>query len=379
MSGRRANGEGSLYRRAGGDRWIGVVHFGRDPSGRPIRRSVSARTRADAARRLAVLVRQRDEGLPPPDNRLTVKDLLIRWYDEELRAQVAMSTADNYRSIFTHHIIPVLGHRSVGSLSLSDVNRLMAAKLDEGKSGSTVRRIRAVLVQALDYAVRLGIVARNVAALTKTPRMPRSEGRTLTPGHAKALLASLAGHRYEALYMVMLTTGIRRGEALGLRWEDLDLRQGIMTVRRQLKREGGRLVTSETKTAKSRRAINLPKPVTYALRAHRTRQKRDRLALGSGWCESGFVFTSDIGTPIDPRNLYRDFSRVCRQAKIGSWHPHELRHSAASLMLAQGVPIQVVSDVLGHSSIRLTADVYGHVLSPARHAAAEAMTSVLWS
>jgi integrase len=119
--------------------------------------------------------------------------------------------------------------------------------------------------------------------------------------------------------------------------------------------------------------------VILALRDHRTRQKRARLALGPAWHESGFVFTSEIGTPVDPRNLYRDFASVCQKAKIGKWHPHELRHSAASLMLAQGVPLQVVSDVLGHSSIRLTADVYGHVLAPARQAAADAMTEALWT
>ncbi len=379
MSTRRAKGEGSLYRRASDDRWIGVVHFGHDARGKPIRKSVSARTEADAASRLTVLLRQRDDGLPAPDNKLTVNDLFSRWYDEELRVQVARSTVDNYRSISTHHIIPILGHKAVASVTLTDVNRLMAAKLDEGKSGSTVRRIRAVLVQVLDFAVRSGTVIRNVAALTRGPRLPRREGRTLTPNQAKALLRAISGHRYEGLYLLMLTTGVRRGEVLGLRWEDLDRPQGVVTIRRQLKREGGRLVTAETKTAKSRRSINIPEPVVDALQVHRACQKRARLALGPRWRESGFVFTSQFGTPVDPRNLYRDFAGVCREARIGSWHPHELRHSAASLMLAQGVPIQVVSDVLGHSSIRLTVDVYGHVLAPERHAAANAMTEVLWS
>jgi integrase len=379
MAGRRVNGDGSLYQRTSDRLWMGVVHFGYDTRGNPIRKSVSARTKREAAKKLTALVRQRDDGLPPPDNRLTVKDLLTRWYDEELRIQVAPSTAENYRSIFTHHIVSMLGRKTVANLTMADVNRLMAAALDEHKSASTVRRIRAVLVQALDYAVREGVVGRNVAALTKGPKMPRKEGRTLTPDQAKRLLSSLAGHRYEVLYVLMLTTGLRRGEALGLRWEDLDLSRGIVMVRRLPKREGGRLVTADTKTAKSRRAVNLPAPVILALRDHRTRQKRARLALGPAWHESGFVFTSEIGTPVDPRNLYRDFASVCQKAKIGKWHPHELRHSAASLMLAQGVPLQVVSDVLGHSSIRLTADVYGHVLAPARQAAADAMTEALWT
>jgi integrase len=149
-------------------------------------------------------------------------------------------------------------------------------------------------------------------------------------------------------------------------------------VRRQLKREGGKLVTSDTKTARSRRAIDLPSPVVESLKAHRVRQATERLALGPAWHDSGYVFTSSVGTPIDPRNLYREFQTICDKAGLGRWHPHELRHSAASLMLAQGVKLQVVSEVLGHSSIRMTADVYGHVLAPDRRAAATAMSEVLW-
>jgi len=112
---------------------------------------------------------------------------------------------------------------------------------------------------------------------------------------------------------------------------------------------------------------------------HETRQEAHKERLGNTWVESGYIFTSTIGTPIDPRNLYREFQKVCRLAGLGDWHPHELRHSAASLMLAQGVKIQVVSQVLGHSSIRMTADVYGHLLDPDRKEAADAMGTVLWS
>lgn len=122
----------------------------------------------------------------------------------------------------------------------------------------------------------------------------------------------------------------------------------------------------------------MPAPMLEVLIEHERRQEKERTELGSSWVDSGFIFTSSIGTPIDPRNLYREFQIVCRLAGLGDWHPHELRHSAASLMLAHGVKIQVVSQVLGHSSIRMTADVYGHLLDPDRAKAAEAMGSVLW-
>ena len=208
--------------------------------------------------------------------------------------------------------------------------------------------------------------------------MLRHEGRTLSPEQARHLLETLKGHHNEALYALMLSTGLRRGEALGLQWSDFDRSTGVLRVSRQLKREGSRLVTTDTKTSLSRRAVNLPVPMLKTLLDHETRQRDQKELLGLSWIDSGYVFTSSVGTPIDPRNLYREFQKVCRKAGLGDWHPHELRHSAASLMLAQGVKIQVVSQVLGHSSIRMTADVYGHLLDPDRKEAASAMGAMLW-
>jgi integrase len=379
MAGRRLNREGSVYQRASDGFWIGYVHFGYDDRGRRVRKYVSAKTKDDALRKLRALSRDRDDGMPAPAGRTTVEELLRAWFDEELRSRVVRTTADNYRSVFEHHVLPALGRKPVASLTLSDVNRLLVSKLDQGLSPSTVQRIRNVLSQALDYGVRQGIVARNVAALTRGPRNPRPEGRTLTPEQARTLLVALEGHPHEALFVLMLTTGLRRGEALGLRWEDVDFELGVLRVRRALKREGGTLVTAEPKTSRSRRAVNLPAPLLDLLHAHRGRQKEAQAQLRPVWIDPGFVFTSEIGSPFDPRNLNRTFHAVCRSAGIGRWHPHELRHSVASLMLAQGVPIQVVADVLGHASIRMTADVYGHVLAPDRRAAADAMGAVLWS
>jgi integrase len=195
------------------------------------------------------------------------------------------------------------------------------------------------------------------------------------------LLEELDGHRLGALYLTMLGLGLRRGEALGLRWEDVDLDHASLVVRRALKyeRRDGKaaLVLGEVKTVKSRRALNIPAPVVEALRRQRAKQASERLSVGEAWDDSGLVFTNGLGGPLDGRNVYRDFTSLCERIGLGRWHPHELRHSAASMMLAQGVPIEVVSDILGHSSIRMTADVYGHVLEPQREAAAEAMAEAL--
>jgi integrase len=378
MTSRRGNHEGSIYRRASDQRWVGQLLLGYDGLGRPIRRFVTAKTRSEVAQKLKQLLRQFDDGLTVPDAGLKLEALFERWFEDVLRHQVAPSTFSNYRAVTVKHIVPALGKKKISALMVTDVDRLLSSKIDSGLSTSTVRRIRAVLSQCLDQGIRWGVVSRNVASHSRAPRETRKEGRTLSPEQAKQFLAYLKGHRNEALYAVMLSTGLRRGEALGLMWKDLDRDSGVLQIRRQLKREGGTLVTADTKTSRSRRSVNLPPPMLKALLWHERRQETERTALGTSWINTDFIFTSAVGTPIDPRNFYREFTKICRDAGMGDWHPHELRHSAASLMLAQGVKLQVVSQVLGHASIRMTADVYGHILDPDRQEAADAMGTLLW-
>jgi len=375
---KRGNGEGSIYQQASDGLWRGAI-FTKDPeSGKAVRRYVSGRTRAEAIVKLRRLQRDIEEGLPAPDGTVTLTELFNRWHHDVLRHQVAASASSNYLSVATHHILPTLGSQRLSQLTTADVDRLLSRKLDSGLAVSSVQRIRSVLAQAIGQAMRWGWVNRNVATLARAPRAERREGRSLTHEQVKAFLASLEGHRNEALYALMLSTGLRRGEALGLQWRDLDSDKGLLQVRRQLKRENGSLVTSDTKTSRSRRTLNVPPPMLRMLEAHRRRQEVERVRNRPVWIDSEFIFATSFGTPIDPRNLYREFQRIVRQAGLGDWHPHELRHSAASLMLAQGVKIQVVSEVLGHSSIRMTADVYGHILNPDREAAAEVMGEMLW-
>jgi len=378
MTTRRANHEGSIYRRGSEGRWVGSLRMGRGPDGRLIRKYVSAPTRGEVVTKLLVLRREYADGLLPLDGHITVSALLRRWANDVMRHQVEETTLRNYLSVARHHIVPTLGHRELVDLRVTDVDHLLSLKRDEGLAASTVRRIRTVLAQCLDQAIRWGLVSRNVATLSRTPKVTRTEGRTMTPDEARRFLEAARGTRLEALYILLICTGLRRGEALGLMWEDLDREASVLRVARQLKRDSRGLVTTDTKTFRSRRAVNLPERMMDALLAHERRQRDERNLRGSHWTETAFVFTSRDGTPVDPRNFYREFRKVCDAAGLGHWHPHELRHSAASLMLAQGVKLHVVSQVLGHSSIRMTSDVYGHLLEPDRHEAAQAMGSLLW-
>ena len=352
--------------------------MGKGPNGKPLRKYVSASSRYKVVAKLKVLQRQIDDGLLPKDGRITLSTLFERWSDDIMRHQVEESTLRNYMSIARIHILPTLGHMELIALSVNDVDRLLSIKRDSGLASSTVRRIRIVLAQCLNQAIRWGLLFRNVATLSRPPKALRTEGRTLSPNQARQFLDTLKGHRHEALFALLLCTGLRRGEALGLMWADLDRETSVIRISRQLKREGRALITSDTKTFRSRRAVNLPHNMMVTLLEHEKNQVREREGRGDRWIDTGFIFTTSKGTPIDPRNFYREFRSICDEAGLGHWHPHELRHSAASLMLAQGVKLHVVSQVLGHSSIRMTSDVYGHLLEPDRVEAAVAMESLLW-
>ena len=382
---RRGRGEDAIYQ--DGDRWRGAISLGFDARGRRIRKKVSGRTKTEVARKLREIRKEVDAGLPVPNDRLTVGAFLDRWLSATLPGQVADSTLDDYEDTARLHLKPALGRKVLRQLAVADADALWTAKRADGYSANSVRIMRAVLRRALGQAEREGLVVRNVAALSAPPRVSIPEGRTLTVAQARTLLAELQGHRLDALVVLTLAFGLRRGEALGLRWDDLDWDSATLRVTHAVKRikdrdpdsaRRTRLVIGELKNRRSRRTLTLTPELVAALRAQRARQSAGRIELGPAWQDHGLVFASDAGTPMDPDNFSHAFARLCRKAGLGHWHPHELRHSGASLMLAQGTPLHVVSEVLGHASIAITKDVYGHLLEGDRRAAAEAMSATLF-
>jgi integrase len=192
------------------------------------------------------------------------------------------------------------------------------------------------------------------------------------------LLAAAEGDRLAALYKTGLMLGLRPGELLGLFWIDVDLEAGVLRVTRTLKRERNELSIGEPKTAGSRRALTMPVPVLDALRLHRTQQGAEKLSAPA-WENDDLVFTTIIGTPLDPSNLRRGFARLTKDAGLGHWHPHELRHSAASILSAGGVPIEQIADILGHAGTRTTSAVYRHLIEPTVRGAAAPMNALFGS
>src|SRR5215510_3551282 len=237
-------------------------------------------------------------------------------------------------------------------------------------------KFRVVLRRALGQAYKWGLVARNVATLVDPPRTVKPEIRHDHRGNER-VSNSVKGNRLEALFTVVLAMGLRQGEALRLRWEDVDWESGVLRVRHSLQRINRKLVLNEVKTKSSRRDLPLVDVVSTSLRAHRSRQLAERLVAGKDWQETGFVFTTTIGTPLDARNVVRTYHKALTDAGLELRRFHDLRHGCATLLLAQGVPIKTVSDILGHSQISITADIYGHVVPEAHRAALQAIDKVL--
>ncbi|GBE21991.1 MAG TPA: site-specific integrase [Actinobacteria bacterium] len=385
--GRRGRGEDSIYR--DGDRWRGAISLGRTPDGRRRRIKVSGATKAEVVAKLKEVHRALDAGVESPTRRLTVGAYLDQWI-EGVPGRVEQSTAADYADTVRLHLKPGLGSKILTKLSVSELNALWASKRKAGYSANSIRIMRTVLRSALHQAEREGLLVRNVAALSDPPRLGQPEGRSLTVAEARRLLDAAKGDRLEALYAITVTFGLRRGEALGLPWSDIDLDSGLVHVRRQLRRERlpaeqqretGRktqLILRDLKTKRSRRTLNLTPALDRLLRSHRARQARERLAAGPGWTESDLIFTTRKGTPIDPDNFAHYFHRLCARADLGHWTPHEMRHSAASIMLAQGTPLWVVSEVLGHASVAITKDIYGHLMGGEKQEATKAIADVLF-
>ena len=369
---KRGNNEGSIWQRADG-RWAAGVTLENGT-----RKSYYGKSREEVAKKLASALKAHQDGLPLAPEKQTVAAFLPEWL-ESAKPGLKPRTIDDYDTVVRLHLVPTLGKVRLVRLTPQHVQALMASKLKDGLSPRRVQIIQVVLHRALRQAEQWGLVSRNVASLVDRPKVHRHEIEPLTPEDARKLLDSLKGDRLEALYSVALAVGLRRGEALGLRWKDIDLeaKHPSLRVTQALQRYGGSLHLDEPKTERSRRTIVLPQVVVNALRRHMVRQLEERLKLGPAWNDAGLVFTTMIGTPLEPRNVLRHFKAALVTAEIEEKRFHDLRHTSASLLLAQGVAPRVVMEILGHGSIGITMDIYSHVMPALERDAAAKMDDAL--
>ncbi len=371
---RRASGEGSVYQRTSDGLWTGVVSMGYR-NGKRYRLPVYARTQGEALEKFAALRRARDLGLLVGDDRQTLADFLAQWLDHE-RLRVRPRTHESYRWAISH-VVPSIGPVRLGKLRANHVQSVLTQAGTSGLSRRSTEYVWQVLRRALKVAVTWGLCGRNVADLVQPPRPERQEVRPLTASELRSLLEAARDTRLEAAVVLTGGCGLRRGEVLALRWVDIDLDAARLRVKGTLQRVDGQLQVGEPKSKKSRRSVALPLIAVDALRRRRAEQARDRLRAGIGWQDLGFVFTTSDGRPLEPRNLLRSWHRLLDQVGLDRRPLHDARHAAASLMLSEGVPIKIVQETLGHSTMRLTADLYGHLMPGDEERAASAVDRAL--
>jgi integrase len=369
---RRGHNEGSIYQRADG-RWVASVTL---ENGK--RKDVYGTTRRDVAERLTRLQHDIQVGLPVVKETQTVEHYLSAWLND-IEVSLRPRSYVRYVAAVRLHLLPTLGPLKLAKLSQQHIERLYAAKLKEGLAPATVARIHAVLHKALADAERLELVQKNVASLVRAPRAERKDMKTFSPEQAKLFLGAIQGDHLEAFYVLCITTGIRRGEALALHWKDVDLERGTISVRYTLQDlKGGVFTFAQPKTEKSRRFIKLTQLAIAALKRQRERQEEQRLAVGDAWQEQDLVFTTAIGGPVRGNHiLQREFAPLCAQLGLPRIRLHDLRHTVATLLFKNRIPAKVVQEMLGHSNISMTLDTYSHVLPDMQTEAANSLDDLL--
>jgi integrase len=353
---------GSIRRRGKGTYEL-TIDLGKDSNGRRQRKFVNVKgTRKEADRKLRDILASIDKGLPVDAGKLSLREMLQRWLRDYVVPNTRARTAERYESDIRLHIDPAIGHIQLSRLSPADIQAMEARLLETGKSARSVQHIHAVLREALKHALRWGLVFRNPAEAVDPPRPSRPE---IQPPNADAVWGILEAAKetsyYSALFF-MAFTGCRRGEALGLRWTDIDLENCNAAIVQSLQRVKGQgLVFQAPKSAKSRRAISLDSDTIDMLHEHRGKQLLRQVELGGAYSDQGLVFPGPLGGPIDPSVLTRTFEKLVRRMGLTNTRLHDLRHFHATLLLQQGTNPKIVQERLGHSSFVITMDTYSHV------------------
>ncbi|MFE2539372.1 tyrosine-type recombinase/integrase [Actinacidiphila glaucinigra] len=371
---RNPNGAGTITKRKDG-RYQAAVYV-LQPDGTRARKFAYGKTWAECDAKRRELLDKVDSGIPVPTRSAKLSEWLPYWLENIVKPRRKLSTYDKYEAHVRLYLVPRLGSKRLESLSVADVRRFLNG-LERDTTGPTAKESHRVLRTALSAACREELVARNVAALVEPPR-PRA--RELSPWTLDETLTFLAVARKDPLYaafVLAIAMGLRRGEIVGLRWADVDLDKRVLYVRQQTQRRRGVLYDDDPK-GRRRRAVPMPALCIAPLRWHRMRQAAVRQRAGEQWQGNGdYVFTTRTGRPIEPRNLYRSFTRVADGAQLRVIRLHDARHGCATLLTAAGVAPRVVMEILGHSQISITMDVYTHVVQDTQREAISHMDRLL--
>lgn len=367
---KRANNEGTIHQLPSKNWRCQVILNGK-------RLSFTAKTKRGCADWLKEKVNKVDAGLSLGASTQTLEEYLKTWLSS-IQNSVRPGTYYQYSMTCRLHILPALGRLRLCEVHPALIQKLYASKLQAGISPRTVEIIHAVLHRAFEQAVKLDILGRNPVKATTPPKVQAKEMHFYDESQANQLLLAARGNRNEALYHLAIATGLRQSELLGLKWADLDWQKRSLRVQRQLKRgfkKGDYF--SQPKTKNGCRTVVLGKTSIALLRDHMQRQNLERIIAGDSWQESDLIFPTPIGTPKNQSNLYREFMIFITEAGLPKIRFHDLRHSAATIMLNHGVPAIIVSKRLGHYKVSMTLDIYGHLIPEMQNDAAELIDELI--
>jgi integrase len=371
---KREDGEGCVFRKRD-DLW-GAYIVGEDGK----RKYFYAKSKQKVLEKLDNAREEKRRGTLVTTAQQTVAQYLAYWLENAVKDAVRPRTYERYEAIVRLHIVPVFGKVKLQALTPQHVQVLKSRKLKEGLSPTTVSAIHEMLHKALDDAIKMGLIARNVCEAVSPPRKQHKEISPLTAEQSRKLLDAAKGHPQEALFVLALATGMRRGELLGLKWQDINFDTGVLQVRRALSRlptqmgkeRGDLYAETEPKTRSGRRGIVLPRFAVEALRQHWLRQEEMKRVAGDAWEDHDYVFCTPLGTHLDPGyGVLVQLKMLLKKAGLPDIRFHDLRHSAATLLLSKGVHPKVVQEILGHSEISMTMDIYSHVLPTMQREAME--------
>ncbi len=371
---RRGHGEGSIIQRGDG-RWAAVIDLGW-VDGTWKRKTLYGKTRKDVADKMRTARREQEQGRDLTARTATVEAFMTRWLSEDVAPRLAPKTIEQYTILTTKHIVPSLGKVALNKLTAEQVTRFLRTKQASGLSASTVNHLQKILRTALNVAVDWKLLSGNPVAATRKVEGEQRKSNPLTPSEMTQFLDTIRDDEHETMYRVTLMLGLRIGETLGLRWQHVDLtgdqpwsvKRPCLRIEATLQRNaqaggGSVLVLKTPKTRDSRRILPLPASLIPLLKAHRARQNERRLLHGDLWQDNDLVFTGALGAGIEPRQALRVFHAACGRAGIERRRLHDLRHSAATKLMADGLSLLEVSKLLGHSQLSTTFDIYGHILT----------------
>jgi integrase len=365
MARRRANNEGSLYYRKARGCWCAQVSL----EGR--RLTKYGKTQKECRDWIRETLTKIEVGLTYEGTQVTLERFIEIWLNGKELSR-SPRTVFQYRETAGRHIVPMMGKMRLQDIHPAHIKQLYARKKEEGRGPRTLQLIHAVLHCALKQAVREGILGRNPADAVERPKVEQSEFKILTEEQARQFLIAAADSPFEALYFLALTSGMRQGELLGLKWSDLDWEKGILLVQRQLQRvEHKDLVLSPPKTRAGRRQIKLGQGILEKLASHQSQQELLKAAMGDRWQENELMFPSSIGTPLDSFRVSHEFKKLLKRYDLPDIRFHDLRHTNISFLLEVGTPLNTVQRRAGHAKASITADVYGHAMARSQDEAAQ--------